>query len=114
MARACDFGGLFGLGAGTALLLLAAGCAAAPEAPVRSPSQDYPHPPPTTSDGEVVGADGVTASDRLQEGPRAGSEADLAPGWKAGEKGLEHDPKQRTGGATDQTAVEEPRSPHTP
>jgi len=107
---------LFAVGAGAWLALLTPACGPAADAPLRSPSQDYPHPPPTTSDGEVVGADGVAPSDRLQEGPRVGSEDELAPGWKVDEHkgGLKHDPKERTGGATDQKAVEEPRSPHTP
>ena len=54
------------------------------EAPLRSPSRDYRPPPPTTSDGQVVGADRVAPGDRLEEGPRARDGLDLAPGWKGG------------------------------
>jgi hypothetical protein len=55
-----------------------------------------------------VGADGVRPEDRLEEGPQVGTESALAPGWKADEKGLRHDPKQRTGGAIDKKPEKEP------
>lgn len=75
---------------------------------MRSPTRDYPNPPPRTSDGEVVGADNVTPEEKLQQGPRAGTDgAALSPGWKADEKGLHYDRKGRTGGAVDQKPSEE-------
>jgi len=82
---------------------LAAACGSSnPDAPLRSPTLDYRPPPPATAgDGEVVGADGVSPQDRLEEGPSAGSEPGLAPGWKADEKGLRYDPKERVGGDVD-------------
>jgi hypothetical protein len=40
---------------------------------VRSPTLDYPLPPSQTSDGEVVGADGVRPDDKLAEGVHAGT-----------------------------------------
>lgn len=70
------------------------------EAPLRSPTRDYPHPPPTTSDGEVVGAEGKTPADRLAEGP---TNEGPAPGWKADEKGIRYD-SRRAAGATDYEA----------
>lgn len=86
-----------------AFALAASSCApSSSEAPLRSPTRDYPLPPPRTSDGQVVGADNVPPEDKLQQGPHGGSENGLAPGWRSDEKGLHHDPKQRTGGAVDQ------------
>jgi hypothetical protein len=38
----------------------------------RSPAVDYPEPPPTTADGEVVGADRMAPGDKLDTGPKAG------------------------------------------
>ena len=85
---------------GAALVLAGAGCAAnSSEAPLRSPSKDYPPPPPTTADGQVIGADGVEPSDRLKSGARVGTEDALAPGWQADEKGLRYDPNAPTGGS---------------
>ena len=89
-----------------------AACACAPsssEAPLRSPTRDYPLPPPRTTDGQVVGADNVTPDEKLEQGPRAGSEEALSPGWKADEKGLHYDPKGRVGGAVDQKPEREPQ-----
>jgi hypothetical protein len=77
------------------------------EAPLRSPSQDYRPPPPNTADGKVVGADGVPPGDRLEEGAQVGTEPGLAPGWKADEHGLHHDPKRRVGGSVDTKNEEE-------
>lgn len=92
-----------------ALALAASSCAAnSSEAPVRSPSRDYQPPPPRTSDGQVVGANGVEPRDSLEEGPQVGTENALAPGWKADEHGLHHDPKQRVGGAVDKQPEKEP------
>jgi len=45
----------------------------APQAPVRSPTLDYPLPAAQTSDGQVVGADRERPEDKLREGPRAGT-----------------------------------------
>jgi len=90
------------------LALLSASCSpASSDAPLRSPTRDYPGPPPTTSDGEVIGADEVPPGDRLEEGARGGNESALSPGWKADEKGLRYDPKQRAGGAIDNTPPKE-------
>jgi hypothetical protein len=82
---------------------------ASSDAPLRSPTRDYPPPPSRTSDGQVVGADNVTPDEKLEQGPRAGSDEQLSPGWKADEKGLHYDPKARTGGAVDQKPEREPR-----
>lgn len=38
----------------------------------RSPALDYPEPPPTTSDGQVVGADRMSPADKLDSGPKVG------------------------------------------
>ena len=78
------------------------GCApASSSAPLRSPTRDYPPPAPRTSDGAIVGADNVAPEDKLQQGARTGSETQLSPGWKADEKGLRYDPKERAGGAVE-------------
>jgi hypothetical protein len=59
------------------LALPASGCAAfgAPmgEAPLRSPSYDYPEPAVETSDGHHVGADRIRVEDKLQMSPRVGT-----------------------------------------
>jgi hypothetical protein len=81
------------------------------EAPLRSPSQDYRPPPPTTVDGKPVGVDGVPPGDRLEEGAKAGTAPGLAPGWELDERGLRHDPKKRVGGATDAGGEHEHPSP---
>jgi len=85
---------------GLAVWLLACG-AANPDAPLRSPSQDYRPPPPDTLDGRPVRAEGGLPEDRLEEGAVVGTEPALAPGWKADEHGVHHDPKKRVGGAVD-------------
>lgn len=78
------------------------GCApASRDAPMRSPSNDYRPPAPTTSDGRTVGVDGVAPADRLEESAAAGTESGLAPGWKIDKDGLKHDPKERVGGQVD-------------
>jgi hypothetical protein len=85
-----------------ALAAVVAGCGARNnEAPLRSPSQDYRPPPPVTADGKIVGADGVSPGDRLEEGAKVGTDPGLAPGWEAGEHGPRYDPKRRVGGAVD-------------
>jgi hypothetical protein len=55
--------------------LLGAGCALGPagEVPTRSPTLDYPPPPVQTSDGQVLGADGMRVEDKLRTSPRVGS-----------------------------------------
>jgi hypothetical protein len=73
-------------------LLLAAACGGQQsDAPPRSPSLDYPPPPVETSNGEVVGADRVPPRDKLEQGPKAGSEG-VQPA--AGPGGV---PEQRSG-----------------
>jgi hypothetical protein len=75
------------------------GCAQSNTAPpLRSPSLDYAPPPPTTADGDTVGADRKGPSDKLHEGVTTDGPA---PGWDASKKGLEYDPKKRVGGAVD-------------
>lgn len=81
--------------------LLTACASTNPDGPVRSPALDYKPPPPTTPDGEIIGADGVRPEDRLEEGPATGSESGLAPGWKADEEGVRYDPRERVGGDVD-------------
>lgn len=87
---------------GSATLLAASLFACAPtqtNKPFRSPTRDYPAPPPTTSDGRVVGADEKAPADTLEEGA---TPTKPAPGWEIGKKGVKYDPERRTGGATDQ------------
>jgi len=69
-------------------------------APFRSPSNDYRPPPPTTSDGEVVGADRRAPADKLAEGP---TNSGAAPGWKVNSQGVTYDPKARVGGEIDRS-----------
>jgi hypothetical protein len=76
----------------------------AKEAPLRSPTRDYPPPPATSSDGHVVGADGKAPADALEEGA---TPAGPAPGWEIGEDGPTYDPERRTGGAIDRAPAEE-------
>ncbi len=42
------------------------GCSAPPNAGMRSPSNDYPPPERTTSDGEVMGADRRRPADTIE------------------------------------------------
>lgn len=65
---------------------------------MRSPTKDYPAEPARTSDGRVVGADGVAPADKLEEGV---SSEGPAPGWKVEEGEPSYDPDDRVGGATD-------------
>lgn len=61
------------------LLLLLAACKS-PQGPVpNSPTRD--HEPPATSpgDGEVIGADGVSPAQKLEEGPKIDSEEGVVP-----------------------------------
>jgi hypothetical protein len=69
-------------------------------APLRSPSNDYRPPPPTTSDGEVIGADRKAPADKLAEGP---SNSGAAPGWKIDSQGVSYDPRARVGGEIDRS-----------
>jgi hypothetical protein len=46
-------------------LLVSACATTAPSADVRSPSHDYPPPPRTTADGEVIGADRKPVTDAV-------------------------------------------------
>jgi hypothetical protein len=61
------------------ILALALGlpaCAVGPtsrDAPMRSPTVDYPDPAVTTADGQVLGVDGVPPEDKLRTSPRAGT-----------------------------------------
>ena len=78
---------------------LLCGCAQSNGAtPLRSPSLDYSPPPPTTADGDTVGADRRGPSDKLHEGVTTDGPA---PGWDVNKKGPEYDPKRRVGGAVD-------------
>ncbi len=80
-------------------LLLLFGCASQPGGPLRSPSLDYTPPPPSTNDGDTVGADRRGPGDKLHEGVTSDGPA---PGWTVGGKGgLKQDPKDRVGGAID-------------
>jgi hypothetical protein len=75
-------------------LLVACGQGSA--APLRSPSLDYAPPPPSTADGDTVGADHRAPADKMQEGVTSDGPA---PGWEAGKAGLTYDPKHRAGGS---------------
>ena len=79
-------------------------------APLRSPSHDYRPPPPTTSDGQVLGADRKPPADKLAEGP---SNQGAAPGWKLDSNGISYDPRARVGGEIDRsdTKAAPPLSP---
>ena len=87
-------------------LVLAVSCAPQQptDGPVRSPSNDYPHPAAQTSDGLALGADNKPAEVLMEE--QRGS------GWTVGEDGLSYDPK-RPAGRSDQAAIPEgkPGSP---
>jgi hypothetical protein len=71
-------------------------------APLRSPSNDYRPPPPTTSDGQVIGADRKPPADKLAEGP---SDHGAAPGWKVDSTGISYDPRARVGGEIDRSGT---------
>jgi len=81
-----------------ALCLFVLGACASQAAPLRSPALDYQAPAARTADGDVVGADRESPSDKLSEGP---SNAGPAPGWKVDKNGAAYDPKRRVGGATE-------------
>lgn len=86
-------------------LALATACAAntPTDGPVRSPRNDYPHPPAQTSDGMVVGADNRAPDVLLEE---RGGTGKGAPGWTIDEHGVSYDPK-RPAGRSDQAAIPE-------
>lgn len=96
---------------GMLIAVVATGCAGAarqnPPIVQRSPSLDYQQSTITTASGRSLGADRVSPSDKLEQGPRVGSENALAPGWKAGAHGLSYDEKRRVGGATSAQAEQE-------
>jgi len=77
-----------------AAVAIAFGCARPTEGVVVAPNVDR-HPPPQSSDGEVIGADRKSPEHSLAEGV---STDHLAPGWKADEHGLEYDPKRDPAG----------------
>jgi len=64
----------------TALTLAAllAACGS-PGTPPQSPSNESQSPPPTTSDGETIGADRIPPGQKLQEGPKLDSKDGLKP-----------------------------------
>jgi hypothetical protein len=68
-------------------LVLLFGCAAAPESGLRSPSNDYQPPPPNSaSDGQPIGADRLSPSDKLDGGVKADDGKLNAPAPKPPEK----------------------------
>ncbi|HMA93033.1 MAG TPA: hypothetical protein VKP30_10125 [Polyangiaceae bacterium] len=96
---------------GMLIAVVATGCAGAARQnrPIvqRSPSLDYQQSTTTTASGRSLGADRVSPSDKLEQGPRVGSDNALAPGWTAGAHGLNYDEKRRVGGATSAQAEQE-------
>ena len=68
--------------------------------PLRSPSNDYRPPPPTTADGQVIGADRVAPAEKLTQGATSNG---AAPGRKVNSQGISYDPKKRVGGQIDQS-----------
>jgi hypothetical protein len=81
---------------------LTVGCSKGSGTPLRSPALDYQPPAAGTSDGDVVGADRRGPGDKLHEGVTSDAPA---PGWDASNAGLNYDPKQRVGGATEKPAA---------
>src|SRR5215831_15935122 len=84
-------------------LLFVSGCGSASSqnnAPYRSPTHDYPLPPVTTSDGEVVGADRIPPTDKVPQGPKVGTEGVQPSGAPAGVGGAV---EQSSGGVTKPT-----------
>jgi hypothetical protein len=57
-------------------LLAACGSAANPP---QSPNNDARSPATTTSDGKVIGADGVSPAQKLEEGPKLDSRDGIKP-----------------------------------
>jgi hypothetical protein len=91
-----------------AALAVSACAESSAEAPLRSPTRDYPPPPPREPDGRTMGADNIAPEERLEQGAQVGEDSKLAPGWKAEErKGLDYDPDRRKGGAVDPSATTE-------
>lgn len=60
-------------------LLLSSACAAPQVAPAGSPSSERDPSAPTTSDGEVIGADRVPPNQKLEQGPRVDSSEGVKP-----------------------------------
>jgi hypothetical protein len=73
-------------------------CSSAPGRPLRSPALDYSPPPPSTTDGDTVGADRRGPGDKLHEGV---SSDGPAPGWQGSKSGFSYDPKNHVGGAVE-------------
>jgi len=78
--------------AAVCILALALSCQRPSDAEVQAPGPDS-HPPPQTSDGRVVGADGKSPAQALAEQPTT---AHPAPGWKLDRDGVSYDPKRPT------------------
>jgi hypothetical protein len=84
---------------------------AKPEPAPRSPTLDYPPPPPeTASDGRVIGADGEPPEDTLNRGPTVGTTG-VKPAGRPGETETEHGgdnlpPDPCEGGAPKDAAAE--------
>ena len=55
-----------------------------PDPGARSPTLDYPPPPPETANGDVVGADRTAPADKLKTGPRVGDDG-VRPAGRPGE-----------------------------
>lgn len=68
------------------------------DAPLRSPSNDFRPPPPTTSDGRVVGVDNKAPTDHIAEGATSQG---MAPGWEVRRGVPVYDAKRRVGGSLD-------------
>jgi hypothetical protein len=77
-------------------------------APLRSPTLDYGHPTPTTSDGQVVGVDRKAPGDTLAESATSGG---LAPGWNVQDGRPAYDPARQVGGALDVQTLREHHDP---
>jgi len=85
------------------------GCQPAGTRPLRSPSRDYPAPPPQTSDGLVVGADNRDPADTLATGVTTDG---LAPGWSLRDGKPVYDPNARVAGQTEHGTASETHHDH--
>jgi hypothetical protein len=61
-----------------AIATLLAACGS-PATPPQSPANDETRPPPTTSDGETLGADRVPPGQKLQQSPKLDSRDGVKP-----------------------------------
>jgi hypothetical protein len=61
------------------LSVLSSACASPQVAPAAPPSSERDPSAPTTSDGEVVGADRVPPSQKLEQGPRVDTNDGVKP-----------------------------------